>query len=56
MEYNLIFKDNVVKFISPKQKKNLNFIFEGSAQLKRFYFDGKLLIFYQNFTCMMKNL
>ena len=44
MEYNLIFKDNVVKFISPKQKKNLNFIFEGSAQLKPFYFDGKLLI------------
>ena len=44
MEYNLIFKDNIVKFISPKQKKNLNFIFEGRAQLKPFYFDGKLLI------------
>ena len=44
MEYNLIFKDNIVKFISPKQKKNLNFIFEGKVQLKPFYFDGKLLI------------
>ena len=44
MEYNLIFKDNVIKFISPKQKKNLNFIFEGWAQFKPFYFDGKLLI------------
>ena len=37
-------EDNVIKFISPKQKKNLNFIFEGRAQFKPFYFDGKLLI------------
>tara|TARA_B100000989_G_scaffold114689_1_gene84284 strand:- start:858 stop:2228 length:1371 start_codon:yes stop_codon:yes gene_type:complete len=44
MEYNLVFEDNIVKFISPKQKKNLNFILEGSAQLKPFYFNGKLLI------------
>jgi len=56
MEYNLIFKDNVVKFISPKQKKNLNFIFEGSAQLKPFYFDGKLLIKDKKIDLIIDNL
>ena len=44
MEYNLVYKDNIVNFISPKQKKNLNFIFEGTAQLKPFNLDAKLLI------------
>ena len=56
MEYNLIFKDNIVKFISPKQKKNLNFIFEGSAQLKPFYFDGKLLIKDKKIDLIIDNL
>jgi hypothetical protein len=56
MEYNLIFKDNIVKFTSPKQKKNLNFIFEGSAQLKPFYFDGKLLIKDKKIELILDNL
>jgi len=56
MEYNLIFKDNIVNFISPKQKKNLNFIFEGSAQLKPFYFDGKLLIKDKKIDLIIDNL
>ncbi len=56
MEYNLVFKDNIVKFISPKQKKNLNFIFEASVQLKPFYFDGTLFIKDKKIELIIDNL
>ena len=38
------------------KKKNLNFIFEGSAQLKPFYFDGKLLIKDKKIDLIIDNL
>ena len=44
MEYNLVFKDNIIEFIPPKEKKKLNFDLEGKVQLKPFFFDGTLLI------------
>ena len=56
MEYNLVFEDNILRFISPKQKKNLNFIFEGKAQLRPFYIDGSLLIKDKKIEMIIDNL